>query len=353
MSNPTQEQLKELLRRACDGSLDQDQRASLVRVLRQNNLSRRLADEMLQGRFPGVVRSEEMQVVAEIAETESEDRSKTSVSPELLGESKAPPNVQLDLPQDCVLKSTAIQARVLAKHFQGLDTSHVEAIAQQMVVSEGFEGLVVVPKFSAVMGNQQMRWPDFNRAVLALLGVLKKEFRRLLNNLGSEIGPDCLSLDSRTSIVLERMGEQTPGDCLVFPMQSVSGYPGVSPAAARESFGSGEFGMDPFAVGCMLLVHPRRLRLASYQQISCTGARYKMVGQRKAVSVPVWRHTQRGLRLGLLRAEESRDGFSIASGFWPLGGRDLKAAVVDPTPKSPSGGAQAGVGSGEKSLLEF
>ncbi len=356
VSNPTQGQWRELLRRACDGSMSTEQHASVVRLLWSGNLDRRVAQGMLEGVFPGVQNRPSQEI--ELASVQEEPRvvdasaAQEAVVEPLLDSGAAYSEQSIE--DHLRLKSVRVQARILREHFRGLDTSFVEQLEKQISVPECFDGLAVVPKYSVVKSTAPEDWPGFNRALHLLLEILKgSSFLKV--DLGKAIGPQNLCVIGDTRRFMDELSRETPGDCLVFPVQTGRRYAGKSPLEARAEMTTQEFGLDPFIVGCLLLTHPRRLQREHYLYIDCPGAEYMLIGERKFMSVPVWRHAPGGIRLGLHLKHESSQKIGSATGFKiDLGGITVAAAEIPPA--DPRGQRAAQIDGGhpdKKKLLEF
>lgn len=161
-------------------------------------------------------------------------------------------------PSGWQLKSAAIQAATLLEFFPFLNVSYVERLADGMKVPEGFDGIGVVPKISAMpVPSDRYMWPQFNRALIAAQQALAQRDDKSFDR-GSEFGPHYVSLRKDTQDALQRLEEVTPGDCLALPVQLGRVHAGKSPRRARECLVEREFGLDAFSLTCLLLTHADR-----------------------------------------------------------------------------------------------
>ncbi|MBU2509529.1 MAG: hypothetical protein ABH820_00050 [Patescibacteria group bacterium] len=205
------------------------------------------------------------------------------------------------------------QAHDLVERISDLDISHVDELAERyyesdvseehvggyrdaaengrsLVLSEGMDGLVVIPKMSAVARLEQRHkdWPDFNRAMFYLLGVMKAARSDFYDYTGGKVGPNRLRLHEPTVKVIQKLEADIPGDVLVIPVQTGLLHRGKSPRRARVRFQFNEFGLDSFSVGCILLTHPDRLKDSKGLWIDCPGAEFAPTAGSDFSPVPCW-----------------------------------------------------------------
>lgn len=183
-------------------------------------------------------------------------------------------------PQGWRIKSVAKQAAILAKFFPGLDVSHTKELAKRyekdgkLVLPKGMDGLVVIPKHSAITklatGTNE-NWPAYNRALAHLFGVVKSARPEFADYTDGAVGPDRERLAPKTAAVYAEM-ENVPGDVVVLAVQTGLLHRGKSVRRSRVVFGAKEFGLDSFAVGCIILTHPERLNDPNVLWIDCAGS---------------------------------------------------------------------------------
>ncbi len=165
-------------------------------------------------------------------------------------------------------KNIVEQAVILAQYFPGLDFSRVVDVAVRsfwkkghFVLPDGMDGLALIPKHSAVArlakGNEE--WPAYNRALVHLFEILKADCREFdfVDIIG--VGPDVERCTRKTVEVYRRL-EAIPGDVLVMAVQTGRLYKGKSAYDVCDLLKmKQEFGLDSFAVGCIVLTHPERM----------------------------------------------------------------------------------------------
>lgn len=174
------------------------------------------------------------------------------------------------------LKSLSEQVKILTRHFPSLDVSHVEELARvyqqngKFVLPDGMDGLAVIPKYTAVATEVSLSdWPVYNRAMALLITVFKK-VRPDFVLYADGLGPDNERLSMKSKRFYEAQ-KDVPGDVLVIPVQMGRLHRGRSFRRARALFLPNEFDLDAFAIGCIILTHPERLRNADALWIDCAG----------------------------------------------------------------------------------
>lgn len=206
-------------------------------------------------------------------------------------------------PSGWQLKPPAEQARILVGHFPGLDVSHVEPFSAGMGVPVGFDGIGVIPKLSVLAARDDRRghreWPILNRALAVFLPVIGRARKDFHNYMGNNIGLDRLRFWNGTQEFITALEAETPGDCLVIPVQTGLRHRGRSPRRARVVFTpEAEFGLDPVSMGCLVLTHPERLQTGNELWIDCSGVECAPDGGGHFADVPIWRWDGGGLQLG-------------------------------------------------------
>lgn len=182
-------------------------------------------------------------------------------------------------PKGWKLKPVSEQAAILAKKFPDLDVSRVEEFARRyekdgkLILPKGMDGLVVIPKHSAAarLSKDNEQWPAYSRALAYLFGVMKAARPEFVDYTEGAVGPDRERLASKTAAVYAEL-EKVPGDVLVLAVQTGFLHRGKSVRRARVVFTGKEFGLDSFAVGCIVLTHPERLNRSDVLWIDCAGS---------------------------------------------------------------------------------
>lgn len=97
---------------------------------------------------------------------------------------------------------------------------------------------------------------------------------RFYNEREGQLGADRLRQCKRTVRMLAKLGKSQQSDILIVPAQFGKLHANCSVREVREVFTTSEFGLDAFAVGCMLLTHPERLVSCNNLWIDCPGDEY-------------------------------------------------------------------------------
>lgn len=136
-----------------------------------------------------------------------------------------------------------------------------------LILPEGAEGWLVVPKFSKIA-------PTYNKGLEKMLEILAKKRPDFLNGREEELGEEYLKLDNRTRMAIEILEETFKGDYIVIPVQMGRRYLGRSSRRAKVLFNSNEFGLGPLEVTVFLLTHPEWLTNEEDLGIDCVGGEY-------------------------------------------------------------------------------
>lgn len=161
-------------------------------------------------------------------------------------------------------KGIAEQVSRLCELFPGIGTAN-EKLADQPLPS-GAEGYFVIPRWKKIA-------PTYNEAVEKVLALIEKTRNgKFYNYRAGELGPQYLRQHSRTVKLMQKVGEQQKNhDMLVIPAQFGFRHRGRSVRRAREVFTANECGLGAFAIGIMLLTHPKRLQHLNNLWIDCAG----------------------------------------------------------------------------------
>jgi len=173
-------------------------------------------------------------------------------------------------PKDWQLKSVSEQLAALqqVEYFKLLNATYVDKIAKNFSeLPEGAEGLAIIPKPSKVASS-------YNGAVVLMTELMAKQRKDWYNYRRGCLGSDHLRLTDKTEQALAKLEKETPGDFLVIPVQTGLRHCGRSVRQARGMFSSNEWGLGPYEVGIILLVHPERLQKYKHLGIDCTGCEY-------------------------------------------------------------------------------
>lgn len=153
----------------------------------------------------------------------------------------------------------------------------LEFIKSLPAIPKGAEGWFAIPKVSAIGKKHFPMITDpaelYCEAVKFVQEKLS-ESRSFKNYHTDEIIPDQFRALPRTAEYIARIENAQPGDIIVMPAQFGKYHRGKSVRKARETFTDNEFGLGAFAIGCMILVHPKRFTHYDELDVDCPGDEY-------------------------------------------------------------------------------
>ncbi len=128
------------------------------------------------------------------------------------------------------------------------------------------EGWFAIPRWEKIA-------PTYNEAVQKVLDLIKQtRSGKFFNYREGQLGPKRLRQTTRAQKFWETLGnEQKDNDILVVPAQFGLRHRGRSVRRAREVMQENEFGLGAFAIGIMILTHPKRLMNCNNLYIDCAG----------------------------------------------------------------------------------
>jgi hypothetical protein len=171
------------------------------------------------------------------------------------------------------------------------------------------EGWFAIPKW-------QMLAPAYGEAVEKVLAMIasKREFYNYLDD--GQLGTEYLRQHAKTAEMFQKLGdEQKDYDILVVPTQFGVRHRGRSVRRAREVFQTNEFGLGAFAVGIMLLTHPKREVKWEQLHVDCAGDEYSCETDGIFDSVPVFSFDDGKVEFGTNEVDRARGYCGSASGF--------------------------------------
>jgi len=164
------------------------------------------------------------------------------------------------------LKSITEQINNLRELFPGIGYAN-KKLAEGDIPANA-EGWFAIPRWEKIA-------PTYNEAIQVILDLIKKTRNNKFYNFCGQIGPKRLRQTSKTKKMFEEIGnEQKKHDILVIPAQFGLRHRGRSVRRAREVMNANEFAFGTFAIGIMLLTHPKRLRSFEELCIDCAGDEY-------------------------------------------------------------------------------
>ena len=202
------------------------------------------------------------------------------------------------------LKAVEAQLAILDDFFPGL-TLKAEVPAS---LPEGAEGWLLAPKPSKIANT-------YNEALSKLLSLITGVSPSFVNPRKERLGPEHLRPAERTNQVLDKLEHSTPGDYLVLAIQCGLQYRAKSVSQARQAFRETEYGLGPFEVASLLLIHPERLTAYEHLGIDCPGGEYAANAGGDFHYALCFNWSEGGLYLDCSSVEGIAPGFGSASGF--------------------------------------
>lgn len=186
-----------------------------------------------------------------------------------------------------------------------------EKLAEQPLPA-GAEGWFAIPKWQTIA-------PTYGEALQKVLDLIKKTRNgKFYNYREGQLGADRLRQHLKTAKAFEKLCEQQKNhDILVVPCQFGKLHAGRSVRRAREVMPMSQFGLDPFAVACMILTHPERLQHYDDLWVDCAGAEYDYDAGGQWGSAPCFRFSDDGVRFGAGSVGDASDYYGSASAFLP------------------------------------
>lgn len=125
-----------------------------------------------------------------------------------------------------------------------------------------------------------------------------------------------LQQNKRTVEKLEFLKDQQSGyDILIIPAQFGIRHRGRSVRRIHEILKGNEFGLGPFEVACMLLVHLNRLANQDDLRINCIGAEYIDSANNFVFCVPSFRFSDNKIILDNTWYDNYFEHYGSATGF--------------------------------------
>jgi len=161
-------------------------------------------------------------------------------------------------------KSITEQCNILRQIFPGIGFAD-EKLAEREVPKHA-EGWFAIPKWQTVA-------PTYTEAVQKVLDAIKQARNGKFHNYrDGQITQSRLRQTAKTEAVFQKLGdEQKDHDILVVAAQFGLRHRGRSIRRAREVMQANECGLGAFAVGIMILTHPKRLSHYDDLWLDCSG----------------------------------------------------------------------------------
>lgn len=199
------------------------------------------------------------------------------------------------------------QVGALREYFPELGTADEEIASGEL--PDGAEGWFAIPRWEKIS-------PTYGEAVEKVFAMIASR-RQFYNWREGQLGPECLRQHERTGMLQTLIAQQSEHDILIVPAQFGLRHRGRSVRRAREVFLPNEFGLDAFAVGCMLLTHPERLVSYDDLYIDCAGDEYDLSADGQFDRAPCFVWGGDGVGFGTGWVGNPNSGYGSASGFVP------------------------------------
>jgi len=168
-------------------------------------------------------------------------------------------------------KPITAQVEILKEFFPELRTFD-ESVATRDLPTDDVEGYFAIPRWERIAST-------YGEAVQRVLDIIKQVRKgELYNCRKDKLGPQWLRQRACTVDAFKQLGDQQEGhDILVVPCQFGILHRGQSVRRAHAVMPVGEFGLDTFSAGIMLLTQPERLQHLNDLGIDCAGDEYDPV----------------------------------------------------------------------------
>jgi len=209
-------------------------------------------------------------------------------------------------PEGYKVKWIAEQTNILRKLFPGIGFAN-EKLANQPIPPNA-EGWFAIPRW-------QMFAPTYVEAVENVLAMIvsKRNFNQYCDG---QLGAEYLRQQVKTVKMFQKLGnEQKHSDILVVPAQFGLRHRGRSVCRAREVFAANEFGLGAFAIGIMLLTHPKREVQWEQLHVDCAGDEFAPDVSPNLSYAPFFGFRDRGVWFRANGLGHAHSSFGSASAF--------------------------------------
>lgn len=212
-------------------------------------------------------------------------------------------------PEAYKVRGLVEQTNQLRELFQGIGYAD-EKLAERPL-PEFAEGWFAIPRWETLAKT-------YGEAVEKVLAMIKKTRGKFYNYREGQLCPQYLRQSERTMAMFQTLAEQQKGyDLIVVPAQFGLLYRGRSVRRAREVFAANEFGLGAFAVGIMLLTHPKRELKWGQLHCDCAGDEYSSAADGQFEGAPFFRFSDDEVQFGTVWTDDINECFGSVSGFLP------------------------------------
>jgi len=205
-------------------------------------------------------------------------------------------------------KGITVQTNCLRELFFGIGYAD-EKLTEQSLPANA-EGWFAIPRWEKFAST-------YGEAVQKVLDMIKKTMKGKFQNFREDqLGSEYLRQHAKTARMFQMIGDQQKNhDILVVPCQFGILHRGKSVRRACEVMSSSEFGLGAFAVGIMLLTHPKRLQHYDDLWVDCAGDEYSEADG-KFDSAPVFCFCDGRVWFGTDWSDYALAYCGSASAFW-------------------------------------
>ena len=212
-------------------------------------------------------------------------------------------------PRSYKIKDINEQVDCLRSIFRGIGFANLSLAKSPLPA--GADGWFAIPRWEALAAN-------YDEAVSFMLKTIRA-YRRLSNSL-EEVWGKSMRQDNRSAEMLQTIADRQSGyDILIVPAQFGILHRGLSTRRAREVFAPNEFGLGTFAVGSMLLTHPRRISFWDWRDldVDCPGDECSFRGEVEFYMTPRFSQQSFDVEYYTLHFSNSYKHSASVSGFLP------------------------------------
>jgi hypothetical protein len=216
------------------------------------------------------------------------------------------------------VKPIAQQINRLRELLPGLGSAD-EKLADKPL-PQGAEGYFAIPRWEAVASSYEaaldkvftlihdnLKWDVWD----------KTREGRLFNFRTGKAGQQYLRENEKAAVQWKSLCEAQKGyDILVVPAQFGLKYAGCSLQYAKSHMDAGEFGLNAFSVGVMLLTHRRRVLEYDDLWMFCPGDEYSLNGDGRFEAAPLYFFGNGMMEFDVINHQYNRCG--SVSGFVPV-----------------------------------
>jgi hypothetical protein len=187
-----------------------------------------------------------------------------------------------------------------------------------MAVPEGFDGLAIIPKVSALgrlFNVQDPYGAGYSEVVQHILDIMAQQ-GLFDNRWNVAVDPQHLRIESRTEAILKTLEAKDTSDCLVLPVSLGNVYAGYSVRNARETaLRAHQLPLCTAQLASLLLVTPKRFVAEDSLWVHAPGDEYNDKSEGDWASAPSFDWERGHIELRALPADRVLGGYSSAVAY--------------------------------------